>query len=100
VQVFQHNAVERARLEVEQKEQEARARGDKAAALTGMAEKIEAEMGSAREEPRTRTTGIVKAAQDMSASASRTGESAHSAAEAAGRALANAQTVASAAEQL
>ncbi len=100
VEVFKQNAVARARLEVEQTAQEARATQEKHAALVGMAEKIEAETGAALESVGTRTAGIAATAEEMSTSAMRTGEAAQGAAAAAGQALANAQTVASAAEQL
>jgi uncharacterized phage infection (PIP) family protein YhgE len=65
-----------------------------------MAETIEAETGAALESVGSRTAGIAVTANDMSAAATRTGESAKAAAAAAGQALSNAQTVASAAEQL
>jgi methyl-accepting chemotaxis protein len=100
VEVFKQNAVERARLEVEQKAQEARAVQEKHAALVGMAAKIETETGTAMEAVIARTGTIAATAEEMSASAMRTGESARGAATAAGHALANAETVASAAEQL
>jgi len=100
VEVFKQNAVARAGLEAEQKAQEARAAQEKQAALVGMAEKIEAETGGALESVGARTTTIAATAEEMSASAMRTGQAAQGAAAAAGQALANAQTVASAAEQL
>ncbi len=100
VEMFKQNAVERARLEVEQKAQEAHAMHEKRAALVGMAEKIEAETGAALESVGARTGTIAATAEEMSASAMRAGESAQGAATAAAQALANAQTVASAAEQL
>ena len=64
-----------------------------------MAETIETEAKQALAEI-GRRTAMAEAANDMSASAARTGASAGSAAGAAAQALANAQTVASAAEQL
>jgi methyl-accepting chemotaxis protein len=100
VQVFQHSAIERLRLEADNQENEARALRDKEAALIGMAEKIEAEASVALEAAGVRTTAITAAAEEMSASAGRTGDSAYAASAAAEVALANVQTVASAAEQL
>ena len=100
VEVFKQNAAEHRHLEAEQKQQEVRARREKQAALIGMAEKIEAETGAAVESVGSQTAVIAAAAEEMSASSTRTGEAAQGAASAAGQALANAQTVASAAEQL
>ncbi len=100
VEVFKQNAIERARLEIEQKQQEERAEQGKHAALVGMAEKIEMETSAALEGIGFRIGTMAAAAEEMSASAGRTGGSAESAATAAAQALANVQTVASAAEQL
>jgi methyl-accepting chemotaxis protein len=100
VEVFKQNAVERARLEVEQKVQVEKASCEKNAALVGMAEKIELESGAAMDAVGKRTAAIAVNAEEMSASATRTGESAQGAASAASQAMANVQTVASAAEQL
>jgi methyl-accepting chemotaxis protein len=100
VEVFKQNAIERDRLEVEQKAQEQRATEEKHAMLAGMATKIETASTAALESVGARTSTIASAAEEMSASASRTGVSAQGAATAAAQALANAQTVASAAEEL
>jgi methyl-accepting chemotaxis protein len=100
VEVFKRNTIARARLEAEQKELEARAAQEKQAALIGMAEKIEEETGAALEGIGFRIATVAATAEEMSASAGRTGAAAKTAATAATRALANAQTVASAAEQL
>jgi methyl-accepting chemotaxis protein len=100
VEVFKQNAVERLRLEAEQKEQEQRAVLEKQLALVGMAEKIEAETNKALEGIGSRSETMAAAAEAMKASAGRTGVAAESAATAASLSLANAQTVASAAEQL
>ncbi|HUB14698.1 MAG TPA: methyl-accepting chemotaxis protein [Acetobacteraceae bacterium] len=75
------------------------AREEKRRALLGMAERIETETGSALEQIRQGTTAMTETADAMSASASRTGVSAQTAADAATQALANAQTVAGAVEQ-
>ena len=100
VEVFKQNGIERTRLEAEQTAHQERATQEKHAALMGMAEKIEIESGSALESVGARTAGMATAAEEMSASAGRTGESAQGAATAAAQALSNAQTVASAAEEL
>ena len=99
-EVFKRNAIERGRLEANQKDVEKRATEQSLAALTAMATKIETASGAALDSVGARTGTIATAAEDMSASAIRTGESAQGAATAAAQALANAQTVASAAEQL
>jgi len=70
------------------------------AALVGMANTVEAETATALESIGLRTTAMAATAAAMSASATRTGDAAQDAAGAAGQALANAQTVASAAEEL
>ncbi len=100
VEVFKQNAIERAKLEAEQKALEQRAAEEKQAALISMAEKIEAETNEALEGIGSRSESMAATAEAMRSSASRTGAAAENAATAAGHALANAQTVASAAEQL
>jgi methyl-accepting chemotaxis protein len=100
VDVFKQHAIERDRLAAERQAQEARAAQEKQAALAGMADKIETETGAALEAIAGRTADMAATAEKMSASASRTGESAGGASAAAAQALANVQTVASAAEQL
>src|SRR5947199_2917515 len=100
VAVFTEHAVERVRLEGEQKHSEQRAMVEKQAALISMAEKIEMESGAALELVGARSAAIASTAEQMSSSASRGNESAQGAAAAAVVALANAQTVASAAEEL
>ena len=100
VEVFKQNAVDRVRLEAEQKVLELRAAAEKQAALITMAEKIEAETNEALEGIGSRSESMAATAEAMRSSASRTGAAAKNAATAAGQALANAQTVASAAEQL
>lgn len=100
VEVFKRNAVERHRLEGEQHTQEARAVEERHAALTNMAVRIETESGDAMESVNVQTTAIAATALEMNASSMRTGEAAQSASLAAGQVQANAQTVASAADQL
>jgi methyl-accepting chemotaxis protein len=99
VDVFRTHAIERARLESGQIQAEQAAQ-EKRAALLGMAEKIEAEISRALGVIGTRVAAMVQAADDMSASAGRTGASAQGAAGAATQALVNARTVAGAAEGL
>jgi methyl-accepting chemotaxis protein len=94
-------AVERARLEAAQVEEGRRAIEEtRKAALIDMADRIETETTTALHEVGTRTAAMTATAEEMSASAARTGASAQSAATASAQALANAQTVASAAEEL
>jgi len=100
VQVFRTHAIDNRRLEAEQVAERQHAEEGKRAALVNMAETIEAESGKALEQVGQRTAAMETAADGMSASAARTGGSARSAAAAASQALTNAQTVASAAEQL
>jgi methyl-accepting chemotaxis protein len=73
---------------------------EKQAALVGMADRIESETKIALQDVEGRTNLMIATSQEMSASATRTGNSAERAANASAQALANAQTVASAAEQL
>ena len=80
--------------------QDERADEDKTAALIRMADTIESETRGAVSQIGERTKTIQVAATEMSQSATRTGNSARSAAEASSLAFATAQTVAGAAEQL
>ena len=68
--------------------------------MVAMAETIESEVRNAMTEVGERTTAMAQAVSHMSGSAIRTGTSAEGAAAAAAQALANAQTIASAAEEL
>jgi methyl-accepting chemotaxis protein len=79
-----------------------RRRADEAkrAALLDMADRIESDTAVALRQIGGRTASMAAAADDMNASAVRTGQSAEAAAAAAGQALANAQTVTHAADQL
>jgi methyl-accepting chemotaxis protein len=94
-----HMATER-RLAAEQTEERQRAEAEKHNALLGMADKIETDTTAALHDVDARTTAMATTADEMSASAVRTGNAATGAAAAATQALANAQTVASAAEEL
>jgi methyl-accepting chemotaxis protein len=100
VAVFKRQAIENDQLAIEHEKARRQADLDKSDALHGMADKIEAEMGSALEQIGRRTAAVAATAAGMDESASRTGAAAQSASQAAGHAVANAQTVASAAEEL
>jgi methyl-accepting chemotaxis protein len=100
VRVFRDSLVDAARLREEQAGAQVAAEAAKRAALTAMAEKIEAEAGDAVRRIGDRTTAMTATAEEMRKLAARVGHSAAGANEAASLALANAQTVASAAEQL
>jgi methyl-accepting chemotaxis protein len=100
VEVFKQNAIANVRLEAEQKAQEDRAKQEQQDALAGMADQIESDTGMALEAVGAQTTAMAAIAEALSASSMRTSEAARGAASAADQALGNAQTVASAAEQL
>jgi methyl-accepting chemotaxis protein len=100
VQVFKEHMVKEQHLTVEQEREQQRALAEKQTALVGMADRIEAETTTALHEVAARTGAMTATAEEMSASAARTGSSARGAATASAQALANAQTVASASEQL
>jgi methyl-accepting chemotaxis protein len=100
VLVFRDHMIKGVRLTAEQVDERQHAETAKHAALVGMANRIETEMTTALREVGTRTAAMMATAEEMSASAARTGNSAESAASASAQALANAQTVASAAEEL
>ncbi|HEY0182104.1 MAG TPA: cache domain-containing protein [Rhodopila sp.] len=87
-------------LAAEQEQERERAAADKRRALVAMADKIDAETAAALQAISGRTAAMTATAEEMTASAGRTGGSAQSAMTASAQALANAQTVASAAEQL
>ncbi|MBN8925954.1 MAG: cache domain-containing protein [Rhodospirillales bacterium] len=100
VQVFQAGLVKADRLTAEREEQRARADAEKQSALVRMADTIETETRAALNVIGGRTSDLTSTAEDMSASATRTGTSAEAAAGAASQALSTVQTVASAAEEL
>ena len=100
VQVFRDNAVEMERLRLQQDEERTEAEQAKRQALVDMAEKIEASTGDALTQIGLRTASMTNTAGQMTALADQTGSSAQAAAAAAAQALGNAQTVASAAEEL
>ena len=100
VLVFRQHMETAARLSGEKDAEQRRTDAEKLAALTGMADKIETETGTALQLIGERTTALAHTASGMAESAARTGTMARDAATAAGHALTTAQTVASAAEQL
>jgi methyl-accepting chemotaxis protein len=100
VVVFRDGMAEAARLASERERERQRATVEKHTALAEMADKIEAESVRAMDDVGARTQAMAKVAEQMTASAIQTGESAQAANDAAAVALANAETVASAAEQL
>ncbi len=100
VAVFKDNAGAMRRLRTEQIEAQHSAEAAKRTALTKMAETVESETGKALEQIRSRTVAMTATADEMSAWGGRSGSAAETAAGAAAQALANLQTVASAAEQL
>jgi methyl-accepting chemotaxis protein len=98
--VFKEHMVREVRLVAEREAERRQAETEKHIALVAMADTIETETGTALERIHQRTSAMIETSDEMTASALRTGASAETAATAAGQALANAQTVASAAEQL
>ena len=100
VRVFKDHMVRGNQLTAEKAAVGRHAEAEKRAALVDMAEKIEAETGTALQRIGLRTAAMATTADAMNASAARTGTSARDATAAADLALTNAQTVAGAAEQL
>jgi methyl-accepting chemotaxis protein len=100
VLVFQEGMRRVEQLDRDRNEHEAQAAREKLAALTHMAETIEAETRSAIDQIGARTRALEGTAAGMTESATRTGTSAQSATAASSHALETVQTVASAAEQL
>jgi methyl-accepting chemotaxis protein len=100
VGVFRDHMTAEKALAAESAIEHERAETAKHAALAGMADKIEADTAVALQEVATHTAAMIATAGEMSASAVRTGGSAQSATAASAQALTNAETVASAAEQL
>jgi methyl-accepting chemotaxis protein len=100
VLVFQQGLLRMEQLSGQQDEHRKQAEIAQQAALSRMADAIEAETRSAMELISQRTGNMAVTAKDMAASAGRTGQSADDAAHACSQALATAQAVAGAAEQL
>jgi methyl-accepting chemotaxis protein len=100
VSVFKEHMLAEQHLSAEQETERARAESEKRAALVSMVETIERETAAALTEIGGRAEAMMKTADEMAASAERTGSASGEAASAAAQALGNVQTVASAAEEL
>ena len=100
VLVFKEGMIESARQSQVRRDDRERAAAEKRAALAGMADHVEKETNSAMDHVTAGTASMMRTAEDMAASAERTGASVRGASAAAGEALTNAQSVAGAAEQL
>lgn len=100
VVIFREHMAKEQQLAAAQEQERNRAATEKQAALSAMADTIESETTVALAKVAAGTAAMTATAEEMSASANRTGQSATNAATASAQALATAQTVASAAEQL
>jgi methyl-accepting chemotaxis protein len=100
MRTFQEQAIENRRLVQAQAQQRAEAEQAKRAAMIAMAETIEREAGAAMGQVRLVTGEMSQTAQEIAATAARTGDNAAEAATAASDTLITAQIVAGAAEQL
>jgi methyl-accepting chemotaxis protein len=100
VVVVQQAVARNRSLEAEATAARSQADAAKRASLVAMADRIEKETIAALETVVARTGAMMVTADEMSGSATRTGNSAQSATDASAQALLNAQTVASATEQL
>jgi methyl-accepting chemotaxis protein len=100
VLVFREHMTREGRLAAERDAERRLAEATKRTALTGMADKIEAETGVALQQIGLRTAAMSATADAMRDSASRTGLAAATSAASAAQALANAQAVAGTAEEL
>ena len=99
VQVFKEH-MEQEKIVTAQEQELSRAAAEKHAALIAMVDKVEEETTKSIGDVGVRTAAMTSTAEEMSASAARTGSSARNAATASMQALTTAQAVASAAEQL
>jgi methyl-accepting chemotaxis protein len=100
VAVFRDHMRAEMALATEQEAGRSRAEAEKQAALARMAHTIDQEMQGVIDRVGEQTAALARTAHEMGGSADRTGEAAQEAADAAAQALAGAQTVAGAAEQL
>ena len=100
VQVFKDNALEKERLEVEQKEAEKRAEAEKRQAMQELADRFENEVGGIVEMVSSAATELQATSQQLSAAVEETEAQTSAAASGADQASGSVQTVASAAEQL
>ena len=99
LEVFRTQAIERRQL-AEVQERQRGVDAEKHAALLAMADRIETEAAKAMEAMGAEGAEMVRTADEMQASAARTGGSARQAATAAQQVLANAQGVASSSDEL
>jgi methyl-accepting chemotaxis protein len=98
--VFRDAMIQARRLEDGRTAEREHLETEKHAALIGMADRIETDMGVTMQAVGSHVATVMQTAEEMSASAGRTGMSAQGAANAASEVLSNARTAASAAEQL
>ena len=100
VQVFKDNAIERARLEDEQKAAEKRAEEEKRQAMHALADKFDREIGAIVETVSQQSALLVKNAEALAVAVRETETQGASASSGADQTSANVQTVASATEEL
>ncbi len=100
VRVFKDNAIEREKLEAEQKEMEAEQRREKTRMMAQMADDFEQSVGGVIENVTSSAEQLQSTAQSLSTTAEQTENQATSVAGAAEESATNVQTVASAAEEL
>ncbi len=100
VQVFKENAIEKQRLEVEQKETEKRTEAEKRQAMLQLANSFEESVKSIVDGVSSASTEMQSTAEAMSTTAEQTRSRAMAVASAAEEASSNVQTVASASEEL
>jgi methyl-accepting chemotaxis protein len=100
VQVFKDNMIRADQLTAEQEVARARAEQDKKAAMQRMADQIESETETAVAAAERLTGSLIEIAAQMTLAAQQAGETVEGASGASAEAMANAQAVAAAAEQL
>ena len=100
VQVFKDNALEKERLEAEQKEAEKRAEQEKRQAMQELADRFENEVGGIVEMVSSAATELQATSQQLSAAVEETEAQTSAASSGADQASGSVQTVASAAEEL
>ena len=98
--VFKRNGAEKRRLELEAVESSHRAEQERAALMTGLAERFERSVGEVISALTTEVRQMQATAEDMSAFADQTGRQSSAAAAASHQTSGNVQTVAASAEQL
>ena len=100
VQIFKDNAIEKLRLEEDQRATEQRAAAEKRQALNSLADGFEASVGQIATKVASGVTEMERTAQEMSAIAERTDEGTAEVVNVCSEASGNVQTVATAAEEL